>query len=115
MPSEKIEGRLLEEIRQFELAGQPDRRIPVLIQVEVEPWDTPQEGRLDYAQLEGRVRSQQGPVRQRLAELGVTTEIRPLILSNSLEARLTPAQIRQMGQHQDVRLIILNREEQVTA
>ncbi len=116
MANEKIEPRLLEEIRRVETAGQPDRRIPVIIehvrQISIER----EEGRrMEYGALEERMRAEQQGIRKRLSELGVTNDVRQMALANALEVRLTPAQIKEMAGHSDVRLIILNREEQVTA
>ena len=118
MANEKIEPRLQEELRRIEAAGQADREISVVIEVRSGPEGAPGESRrveMDYAELERRARLQQQGICERLSEIGVTADIHPMPLSNSVEVRLTPAQIRQMGGHKDVKLIVLNREEQVTA
>ena len=116
MANAKIERRLDEEIQRMEAAGQPDRQISVVIELAAKPGRMQQESRpVSYSDLEQQVRAQQQGILERLSELGVTGDVRQMTLSNSIEVRLTPAQIRQMGGHKEVKLIILNREEQVTA
>lgn len=116
MDKEKIEPRLLEEIRRVETAGQPDRKIPVIIEHVRQIGGIGEEGkRIDYNALEQRVRGEQEDIRKRLFELGVTDDVQQMSLANALEVRLTPAQIKEIAAHSDVKLIVLNREEQVTA
>jgi len=107
--SAKIEPRLAAEMQRAEETGQGNSRIPVLIQVTGAESLTPP----NFADLERQVAVRQRSVRELLQDLGVQGEIRSLTLSNSLETSLTPAQIRNVAGHQDVKSILWNRAEQV--
>ncbi|HEV8523726.1 MAG TPA: hypothetical protein VGQ71_04445 [Terriglobales bacterium] len=110
----KIEPRLEEEIRRMEQAGQTDREIPVILELTSRaPAGQPEV--VDFSDLQRQVRAQQQGVVRRLGDLGVKREIRQMTLSNSVETRLTAAQIRQVAGDEEVKRIILNRAEQVTA
>jgi len=113
MVVEKIEPRLLDEIRSVETSGQLEYRIPVIIQL-----DRGQVARSDssaekgYEAVEEQVRSQQQLVRQHLADLGAGG-VRQITLANALETELTPAQIRAVSSDAQVKRIVLNREDRV--
>lgn len=115
MRNRKIEPRLEEEIKRVEAAAEPDRRIPVIIEHIKEVGITPGEDpRAQLDELERQVRDLQRGIVKRLSELNVVGEIQQATLSNFLSVRLTPAQIREIAAHGDVKFIRLNREEQVT-
>ena len=112
----KMEPRLIEEIKRVEAAGQPDRTISIVIeQVGEAAWMASEGTSNDLSELEGEVRAEQIGIRKRLSQLGAAGEIRQLTLSNALAAWLTPAQIREMAGDSRVKLILWNREDQVTA
>lgn len=116
MPNKKIEPRLEEEIQRVEAAGDTNRKIPVVIEHIAKPEIPPSRertSRLDKMDQQVRV-LQQGIV-QHLSELGVTADIHQSTLSNSLSARLTAAQIKEIANRTDVKFITLSREERVTA
>ena len=116
MPGEKIEPRLLAEIREAESSARPQRRLSVIIAHATGPADADRDRRLDYAELEARVRAEQQGLRRRLLELGVDGgAMRQITLAHALEASLTPAQILDVAERSDVRSIVWNREQQVTA
>lgn len=116
MDGGKIEPRLAREIEQAEEAGDPDRRIPVIVELaggaEVAPSREEPGARLE--RLEQTVRELQAGVVQRLRELDAG-EVEQLTLANALSARLTPTQIASVAERGDVKIIRLSREEQVTA
>jgi ATP-dependent Clp protease ATP-binding subunit ClpB len=106
MVDEKLERRLREQLA-AEAATGADRAIPVVIQClgsgpegeQAAPAGAPEDStHLAFHRL-----------RERLAELGVSGEIREVPLSNALEARLAPAQIRALAAHPAVGRIILSR------
>jgi hypothetical protein len=110
MALDKIEPRLLDELHRIESQGPGDQQVPVVIQVE---------GRdsmpSDYAKMEAEVDRRMQGVKGRLLELGVQGPIRLLVLSNAIEASLTPSQIRAIGDREDVKRIVLNRADRVIA
>jgi hypothetical protein len=110
MSSDKIEPRLREEMARMESTGGGDALTSVIIQVRT--YDRPSK---DYPGMQTQVDMQQKSVKERLRELGVQGDIRSLVLSNSIEANLTPSQIRAISDHEDVKSIILNRADRVTA
>ena len=116
MPDQKIEPRLAQEIERVESAGQPERAIPVIIEhVQALTIPTGGSARGQLAALDRQVSHLQAGIVARLSELGSTGELHQATLANALSTSLTPAQIRQIAAHGDVKLIRLNREEQVTA
>src|SRR5262249_26806005 len=66
------------------------------------------------AALEREVSELQRPMVERLRELGAGATIRQHILANAVSAELTPTGIAEMAKRPDVRLIRLEREDQVT-
>src|SRR5262249_54445096 len=66
------------------------------------------------AALEREVSELQRPMVERLRELGAGATIRQHILANAVSAELTPAGIAELAKRPDVRLIRLEREDQVT-
>lgn len=118
MPAiDTIEPRLLKELARLESAGQKDLAIPVIIQ------SARDLGPLPRQDAEGRDHASQPPAQahgrqdllQRLAAMGAVQNLQYLALANSIETRLTAAQIREIATHPDVKLILWNREERVTA
>ncbi len=114
--SDKIEPRLLKEISRLETAGQPDLRISVLLELvhELDPLRREGTAEVDKA-TEGRLRVERRNLLERLARMAAGKVPLQLELANALEMQLTPAQIRQVAAHPDVKRIIWNREERVTA
>lgn len=113
--SEKIEPRLLREIARLESVGQLDLKIPILIQLVHDLGPLAQrEAPLDEAE-EARLQVSHRDLLNRLAEMGVGDDLQRLELANALETHLTPAQIHEIASHPDVKRIIWNREELVTA
>ena len=113
--SGKIEPRLLQEMARLESLGQQDLRIPILIQLahDLGPLAR-RKARLSESE-EARLQASRRDLLERLAEMGVGEDIHRLELANALEMHLTGPQIREIAPHPDVRSIIWNREERVTA
>lgn len=115
-PSDKIEPRLLKEIFRLESAGQRDVRIPVVIQhaQALGPLGREGEPALDKASEDLALASRRDLLK-RLGGMGTGQDIQRLELANAIETHLTAAQIREIAAHPDVKNIIWNREEHVTA
>jgi hypothetical protein len=111
---EKLDPRLAEEIRRVAQSGSPTRRIPVIIEHVKAASAIGGERGMGRAALEREVRELQGPIVERLRELGAGATIRQHVLANAVSAELTPEGIAEMAKHPDVRLIRLAREEPVT-
>ena len=110
MPSATIEPNLAEEIRRVQAADDPHRRIPVLIELG-EPVEVPPGGQID--ELERRTRERQAGVVEHLSRLGVGP-VSQSTLANAVGAELTAAEIAEIAERDDVRMIRLDRAEQVT-
>jgi hypothetical protein len=91
MTSDKIDGRLRQEIERIERSG-TIRTLSVI--VETEGTDTE-------------------PLRQRMEEMGVTGVAR-LVLAAGIVADLTPAQVRAIAADTTVKRIIWNAVDKVT-
>ena len=111
MNEEKIEDRLREEMMRAEKAGEENRRIPVLIEHET----TSKAGPGGMQALQESVRASQQGIRRKLEELGAADSVRVMTLANAVEAKLTPAGIREIATLRDVKKILWNRAEKVTA
>jgi len=111
MSEEKIEERLREEMRRVEKAGEGGRQIPVLIEHEA----ASNVGTGNMQALEERVRASQQGIRRKLEELGAAESVRVMTLANAVEAKLTPAGIREIAGLPEVKKILWNRAERVTA
>jgi hypothetical protein len=108
---EKIEERLREEMQRMEKTNQGNRETPVLIELEA----IPGVGQGGVQALDEKVKNAQQEVRRKLEELGAGESIRAMTLANAMEARLTPSGIRQVATLHEVKKILWNRVEQVTA
>jgi len=111
MSEEKIEERLREEMRRVEKAGEGSRQIPVLIEHET----ASNAGAGSMHALEERVRASQQGIRRKLEELGAAESVRVMTLANAVEAKLTPAGIREIAGLPEVKKVSWNRAERVTA
>jgi hypothetical protein len=115
-PNERIEPRLLQEIARLEAAGQQEVPIPIIIQFagDLGPLAPPDVQAHDEV---GKTRAQadRQDLLQRLAAMGDARNLQYLVLANAVETRLATAQIREIAGHPDVKLILWNREERVTA
>lgn len=111
MGGEKIEQRLQEEMKRMEKAGEGALEIPVLI--EHEGVGSAEPGGLST--LEEKVRVVQQGIRRKLEQLGAGKTLKPMTLANAIEARLTPAGIAEIAELPDVKKIVWNRAERVTA
>jgi hypothetical protein len=111
MSVEKIEERLQEEMRRAETSGEGGREIPVLIEHEA----VGDVGRGGMQALEEKVRMAQRGIRKKLEELSAAKTARGMTLANAVEARLTPAGIREIAGLREVKRILWNRAEKVTA
>jgi hypothetical protein len=114
--TDKIEPRLQLELARLETTKQQDYRIPVIIQLlhELGPLAPKVASGADKlgetrAQADGR------DLLERLARMGTEDDLNRLELANSIETHLNPAQIREIAAHPDVKRVIWNREEHVTA
>jgi hypothetical protein len=114
MMEEKLEPRLAEEVRRAAEAGSPNRRIPVIIEHVRAASAAGGDRGTGRAALEREVRELQGPMVERLRELGAGATVRQHVLANAVSAELTPSGIAEMAKYPDVRLIRLAREDQVT-
>ena len=113
--SGKIEPRLLQEIARLESLGQRDLRIPILIQLAHDLGPLARRtAPLDEAE-DARLQASRRDLLARLGEMGVGDDFNRLELANALETHLTVPQIREIAAHPDVKSIIWNREERVTA
>jgi len=113
--SGKIEPRLLQEIARLESLGQQDFKVPILIQLahDLGPLAR-REAPLDEAE-EARLQASRRDLLARLGAMGVGDDLNRLELANALETHLTAPQIREIAAYSDVKSIIWNREERVTA
>lgn len=114
--SETIEPRLLREMARLESTGQQDCKIPILVQLahDLGPLAPREAARFDKAE-EVLLQASRRDLLNRLATMGVGDDLHRLELANALETHLTSAQIREIATHQDVKRIVWNREERVTA
>jgi len=107
---QKIEPRLLEELRRLEAAGHVRDSIPVIIQINPESrW---QEA-ATYEGLRQRLRENREVILDRLARSGFSDRIRENVLAGSLETQLTRDQITAVAELAPVKRVILNRADQV--
>jgi hypothetical protein len=104
MADEKIERRLVEQLARADAAGGTVQPIPVVIQCLAPASTVP--GADGPGESSDGTRLAFQRLRERLDELGVSTEVREVPLSNALEAGLTPAQIRAVAAHPAVGRII---------
>ena len=111
MSEEKIEARLQEEMQRAEKAGEGNREIPVLIELEA----ASNVGPSGMKALEERVRLAQQGIRRKLEELRAAKTVRVMTLANAMEASLMPAGIREIAELPEVKRILWNRAERVTA
>jgi hypothetical protein len=113
---DKIEPRLLAELARMESAKQQDSRVAVIIQHlrELGPL-APKEGSDSDGASEARAKADRRDLLDRLAQMGASQDLRRLELANAIETHLTPAQIREIAAHPDVKHIIWNRDEHATA
>jgi len=111
MSEEKIEERLREEIQRLEEANEGNRDLPVLIELEAISGVGP--GGMQA--LDDKVKKAQQEVRKKLEVLGAGETVRAMTLANAMEARLTASGIRQIAMLRDVKKILWNRAERVTA
>ncbi len=111
----KIEAALLEEMRRAESSGGAQGTISVLIE-HAQPAGSGGSGsRVEFSELEDHARKATLSIRKRLDELGAKGPVHALTLASAIEARLTPGQIREIASHPDVKRILWNRAEKVTA
>lgn len=111
-----IEPRLLTEIARLEATGQQDLSIPVIIQFAHDlgpPAPQVRNGRDEAS--DARAEESRRDLLQRLAAMGARENLQYLVLANAVETRLTAAQIREIATHPEVKLVLWNREERVTA
>jgi hypothetical protein len=111
MPSATIDPNLAEEIRRVQAEGDPHRRIPALIELS-EPLEVPPGAQM--AELERRARERQAGVVEHLSRLGVSSGVQRSTLANAVSVALTPEEIAEIARRDDVRVIRLDRAEQVT-
>lgn len=108
----KIEPRLQKEIDRLQSAGDVRVVIPVVIELQSSTELQPSRSRGDlgseFAEVEKKFR-------EYLQGLGVSGEVAPLLLANSLQASLNLQQIAAVAGHPQVRRIVWNRTEQVVA
>jgi subtilisin family serine protease len=124
MPDDKLEPRLLTFIDQQKVrAGvhgvsaadaeeQESIQVTISHQEDVQA-DEGQERSAALSDLEERVRRLQAPVTARLAEIGAGPA-KEHVLTNAVTATLTPAQIRQVAELDEVKLVRLESLDQVT-
>ena len=110
MPSATIDPNLAEEIRRVQAAGDPRRRNPVLVELG-QPAEAPPGGQM--GDLERQARESQAGVVEHLSRLGASG-VRQSVLANAVGVELTPAEIAEIAQREDVRMIRFDRAEQVT-
>jgi len=114
MAEEKLDPRLADELKRVVQAGSPTRPIPVIIEHVKTASPADGERGAGLAALEREVSKLQRPMVERLRELGAGATIRQHILANAVSAEPTPTEIAEMAKRPDVRLIRLEREDQVT-
>jgi hypothetical protein len=114
--NEKIEPRLLKELARLESAGQNNLAIPVLIQFahDLGPL-APQVRQGQDEASESPAEASRRDLLHRLAVMAGGQNLQYLVLANAVETRLMAAQIREIAAHPDVKLVLWNREERVTA
>jgi hypothetical protein len=113
MTSEKLEPRLAQEISAARAAGDDDRPIPVIIEHSEVVFASQGDQRGGMADLEARVKHLQKGIVQQLAEFGAP-DIQQSVLANLISTSLRPSQVEAIAAREDVKIIRLNREEQVT-
>jgi hypothetical protein len=111
MSEEKIEARLQEEILRAEKADEGSREISVLIELEA----AGNVGPGGMQALEENVLAAQQGLRRKLDQLGAAKTVRAMTLANAVEAKLMPAGIREIARLPEVKRIVWNRAEKVTA
>jgi hypothetical protein len=113
MPDDKIDRKLQAEMERLEKTGRSDQRLTVLIEhaASIEPGGQGAEG---ISAVEERIRAAQQKLRTRLTKMGAQ-QVRQMSLSNALVADLTPAQIREIASDGDVKRLLWNVPEKVTA
>ena len=87
------------------------REIPVLIELEA----ASNVGPSGMKALEESVRLAQQGIRRKLEELRAAKTVRVMTLANAMEASLMPAGIREIAELPEVKRILWNRAERVTA
>jgi hypothetical protein len=111
MWTQKIDRRLREEIDRLEQTGASEQMLSVIIEAATAAaMAVP---RTDVNAVETDVQTAQAPLRQRLADMGVTG-IEQMTLANALVARLTPAHVRALASDPAVKRMLWNVAENVT-
>jgi CheY-like chemotaxis protein len=110
MDAEKIERRLLERMSAAGPVDTAEQPIAVVIQCFGAAPEADDTGTGTSEPTEDATRLTFQRLRERLAELGAAGEVREVPVSNALEARLTPAQIRAIATLPAVGRIILSRQ-----
>jgi CheY-like chemotaxis protein len=105
--TDKLDRRLVERLAAADAGGRSDGTIPVVIQCLGAGPDSDDDDETEQP-AEDSTRLTFERLRERLAELGVSGEVREVPVSNALEARLTPVQIRAVAAHPAVGRIILS-------
>ena len=113
MTSKKLEPRLEREISAVRASGKGDRPIPVIIEHAEVVFASQGDSRGGMADLEARVKHLQKGIVEQLAQFGAP-DIQQSVLANLIGASLRPQQIEAIAAREDVKVIRLNREEQVT-
>lgn len=108
MDSSKLEPRLAAEIQRIESSPTPEAGIPVLLELAGEPASG-----AGFGELRERVSRTQAPLLEWLSESGIAAEASTL--ANTISATLTARQIESAAARAQVKRVIWNRADRVTA
>jgi hypothetical protein len=111
---DKIDPKLRAEMDRIERTGESDRTIPIIIEHASDRRVADEAEAGDLSALDERVRAGQSALRARLSKMGAK-DVQQMTLANAIAARLTPAQIRELASDRDVKRILWNAAERVTA
>jgi hypothetical protein len=111
---DKIDPKLKAEMDRVERSGEPNRTLPIIIEHTSDRRIADDGEAGDLSALDERVRAGQSALRARLTKMGAQ-DVQQMTLANAISARLTPAQIRELASDRDVKRILWNVAERVTA
>lgn len=110
MAADKLDRRLLERLAAAEAQGGEERAIAVVLHCLGADSEEPSAPGDQAASTEDSTLLAFHRLLARLSELGASGDVRMVPVSNAIEARLTPAQIRAVASHPAVGRIMLSRD-----
>jgi hypothetical protein len=114
VPSQKLDARLLTELRLRVAQGDGEHLLPVLIERFPEARPSGRSANRSPVELAHHREAELSGIVARLKRLGARS-VQTFVLSSAVSAQLTPSQVQELALDPEVRRIRLSRPERVTA